>query len=157
ARGGGFIAMDILHHFGIQGDKKGVLKERNGIDEFNSADGSYKEAIKKVLEYIELSKIVEKNINQGNFAFTSDSTEFATQTKVRINQGVLRKIVLKDYDQQCALCSIDKPNLLICSHIKPWAIDSDNRLNPSNAICLCVLHDALFDKGYIGLNKDYKI
>lgn len=32
-----------------------------------------------------------------------------------------------------------------------------DRLNPRNAICLCSLHDKLFDRGYFSLNSDYEI
>ena len=52
---------------------------------------------------------------------------------------------------------LDKKDLLVCSHIKPWSEDKLNRLNPKNAICLCVLHDKLFDKGYFSLDDDYHL
>lgn len=45
----------------------------------------------------------------------------------------------------------------MASHIKPWAVDEDNRLNPHNGICLNSIHDKAFDKGYLTIDKKYKI
>jgi hypothetical protein len=39
ARGGGFIAMDILHYFDIFGDKKCILNKRNLSDELQGSKG----------------------------------------------------------------------------------------------------------------------
>ena len=43
------------------------------------------------------------------------------------------------------------------SHIKPWAEDKSNRLNPHNGICLNSIHDRAFDRGLITIDKGYKI
>ncbi|WP_289137783.1 HNH endonuclease [uncultured Brevibacillus sp.] len=155
--GGGFIAMDILHHFNIYGKKKGILKKRQLSDELQISEGNYKVALKKLTEYINAEKEAQQCIENGDYSYSSKSTELTTETKVRINQNVLRNHILKNYNYQCALCDINKSDLLICSHIKPWAIDPDNRLNPTNAICFCVLHDRLFDRGYFGLNDHYEV
>ena len=45
ARGGGFIAMQILHSYGIHGDKKGALKRRTLEEEYQIAKGQYKVAL----------------------------------------------------------------------------------------------------------------
>jgi putative restriction endonuclease len=157
ARGGGFIAMDILHYFGIDGNKKGALKQRNIEDELKYSQGEYKKVLKKIKEYFNAEQEVINNIENSFFLINTNSTELTSQTKIRINQSVLRKYVLDNYSHQCALCEINKSDLLICSHIKPWAIDAENRLNPCNAICFCVLHDRLFDKGYFSLDENYQI
>ena len=157
ARGGGFIAMDILHYFDIDGNKKGVLKQRKLEDELELSQGEYKKILQKIKEYFNAEQEVRTNIENSVFLVNTSSTELTTQTKIRINQSVLRKYVLNNYRHQCALCEINKPDLLICSHIKPWAIDTENRLNPSNAICFCVLHDRLFDRGYFSLDENYQI
>jgi hypothetical protein len=44
-RGGGFIAMEILHYYGISGNKKGVLKTNSYREEISVASGKYKEAL----------------------------------------------------------------------------------------------------------------
>lgn len=77
--------------------------------------------------------------------------------KTRINQNLFRKIVLSNYNSKCAISEIDIPELLVASHIKPWAKDKENRLNPSNGICLNSLYDKAFDRGLIGITSSYTI
>ncbi len=155
--GGGFIAMDILHYFDIRGDKKGLLQNADISDVLKKSSGNFYEALEKIREYKRTEEQARENIWKRVFKVNNEDTEITARTKIRINQSVLREYVLNLYNNECALCKINKPDLLVCSHIKPWKIDEENRLNPSNAICFCVLHDKLFDKGYFSLDKDYKI
>lgn len=73
----------------------------------------------------------------------------------RVNQNVFRTMILNNYDNTCAITGINIPNMLIASHIVPWADDEANRLNPENGICLSPLYDRAFDKGFIGIDEDY--
>ena len=157
AHGGGFVAMDILHYFNILGDKKGLLQKIEILNELNSASGVYAQALKKIIEYKNVEKQTRDNFSKKKFKINNENTEINAKTKIRINQSVLREYVLSLYNNECAICNINKPDLLICSHIKPWSIDEGNRLNPSNAICFCALHDKLFDKGYFSIDSNYKI
>lgn len=77
--------------------------------------------------------------------------------KTRVNQNFFRSIVLAAYDSRCAITGMSLSEFLIASHIKPWAKDKNNRLNPHNGICLNVLHDRAFDRGYITIDKNYKV
>jgi predicted restriction endonuclease len=159
ARGGGFVAMDILHYFGIHGDKKGILLQRSIVDELAAAQGKYKEALVMVSEYKHIEDETKEllRLGQNTFELRDEPTEVSVLTKNRIRQSALRDYVLCNYSYRCALCDINKSDLLVCSHIKPWATDENNRLNPSNAICFCVLHDKLFDRGYFSLSNSYDI
>jgi hypothetical protein len=51
ARGGGFLAMEILHGYEIEGDKKGILNKISFSDEYIKADGKYLEALNLLKEY----------------------------------------------------------------------------------------------------------
>jgi hypothetical protein len=157
ARGGGFVAMDILHYFNIKGDKKGVLSSLDINNEISRSDGNYLKALKLVKEYIDTELKAKESLKTKTFDIDTSNTEILGTTKIRINQNVLREYVLQIYDNKCSLCNIDKKDLLVCSHIKPWSVDEKNRLNPSNAICFCVLHDKLFDRGYFSLDNNYRI
>jgi len=42
------------------------------------------------------------------------------------------------------ISDIANVELLNASHIIPWRVDSTNRLNPRNGICLNALHDRAF-------------
>nr|WP_299344248.1 AAA family ATPase [Allomuricauda sp.] len=62
ARGGGFLAMEILHSYEIQGDKKGILKNTPFDIEYKSATGKYLEALELLKEnYPEFDEETEKD------------------------------------------------------------------------------------------------
>ncbi|UFH55025.1 HNH endonuclease [Spirosoma sp. KNUC1025] len=77
--------------------------------------------------------------------------------KTRVNQSVFRQMILKTYESRCAISGIDLPKLLVAGHIKPWAEDEHNRLNPENGICLSNLYDRAYEKGLICIDTDYKL
>lgn len=80
-------------------------------------------------------------------------------TKTRVGQYFFRMAVLTSYRNRCCITGMEKPELLVASHIKPWK-DSDEkteRTNPSNGLCLNSLHDKAFDRGFITINDKYRI
>ena len=77
--------------------------------------------------------------------------------RVRVNQSVFREIVLANYNRRCALTGIDIPELLVASHIIPWASNTEERMNPKNGICLSALYDKAFDRGLISFSDQYRI
>ena len=79
------------------------------------------------------------------------------EVKTRVNQSVFRQIVLANFSSKCAITEIDIPELLIANHIIPWSENEDERLNPENGICFSPTFDKCFDKGFIGIDADYKI
>jgi len=79
------------------------------------------------------------------------------QVKTRVNQSVFRQMVLANYATKCAITGIDIPELLLASHIMPWSINEEHRLNPENGICLSALYDKAYDKGIIGITPNYEV
>lgn len=79
------------------------------------------------------------------------------QIKIRVNQNVFRQIVLANYDYKCALTGIDISELLVASHIIPWSENKEERLNPTNRICLSSLYDKAFDQGLISFDSSFKV
>jgi len=78
-------------------------------------------------------------------------TEREQLVKQRIGQDVFREALIKYWKNCCAITTLDIPEMLRASHIKPWA-DCDNdsdRLNIYNGFLLSANYDALFDKGLI--------
>ena len=84
-------------------------------------------------------------------------TEKTTLVKTRIGQSIFRKMVLDNYDSKCCFSGVDIPQLLVASHIVPWAEREDIRLNPRNGLCLSSLHDRTFDQGFWTLNEQAEI
>ena len=79
------------------------------------------------------------------------------QTTTRVGQNFFRRSVLSAYDYRCCITGLTIPKLLVASHIVPWRIDKTNRLNPSNGLCLSVLHDKAFDIGILTISDDMTI
>ena len=77
--------------------------------------------------------------------------------KQRVNQDAFRSMILNLYEKRCALTGIDIPALLVASHIIPWAVNQQERLNPENGLCLSSLYDKAFDKGFISFDDQYRV
>lgn len=77
--------------------------------------------------------------------------------RARKGQGIYRDKML----QECPFCPITMINderLLIASHIKPWAVSSDDeKLDPKNGFILSPLYDKLFDRGLMTFTEDRRI
>lgn len=80
-----------------------------------------------------------------------------TVVEVRINQSYFREMILSSYGHRCCITGIENPELLVASHISPWAIDEENRMNPCNGLCLNALHDRAFDRGLLTINDNYTV
>ena len=76
---------------------------------------------------------------------------------VRVNQSTFRRIILASYNSTCCITGLNDSRLLVASHIRPWASDEGNRLNPRNGIALNGLHDKAFENGLITITPDYQI
>lgn len=75
-------------------------------------------------------------------------------TRRRKGQSRFRLHALTNYDNCCALCGVIDRDLLIASHIVRWSDDPETRGRLSNIPCLCRMHDALFELGYISVADD---
>ena len=85
-------------------------------------------------------------------------TERTAIIQSRIGQGVYRKSLIDKYNGRCIITGIDHPNLLVASHIKPWAASSNKeRLSVDNGLLLSATYDRLFDCGLITFDRYGKI
>lgn len=87
----------------------------------------------------------------------TESTESEGVAKRRIGQDFFRRAVLSSYDFRCCITGLAIPELLVASHIVPWAQASKSRLNPCNGLCLNMLHDKAFDRGLISFTDDLEL
>ncbi|MDB4925932.1 HNH endonuclease [Mucilaginibacter sp.] len=79
------------------------------------------------------------------------------EVNIRLKQSVFRQRVMENFNYECCLTGITEGELLIASHIIPWAHQIEHRLNPGNGLCLSIFYDKLFDKGYFTLDLDWKV
>lgn len=78
-------------------------------------------------------------------------------TAQRVKQHFFRRAVLASYRGRCCMSGLSESRLLVASHIVPWSADPQNRLNPSNGLCLSAIHDRAFDQGLISLTDDLRV
>lgn len=92
----------------------------------------------------------------AHFDITKEGEDKISLTRQRKGQDYFRRMILANYGGRCALTGIDIPQLLLASHIIPWADKShkNDRLNPCNGICLSALYDKAFDQGLITISPD---
>lgn len=113
----------------------------------------------EVAERLGLSRkiipVPESGTDCGPYIETGEKESVTTH---RIGQGRIRQAALERYGNQCCLCRIDNPSLLVAGHIKGWAKGEKARSNPKNVVLMCALHDSLFGKGFITLApSNYKV
>lgn len=103
------------------------------------------------------NKIIDFENKLKNITEFPKGKERESIVKSRINQNFFRSAVLTSYQNKCCITGLPFVELLNASHIIPWSVDDNNRLNPRNGLCLNVLHDRAFDRGLITIKTDYTI
>lgn len=94
----------------------------------------------------------EKPIN-----FPAGATESVREVKVRRVQRFFRQTVLESYNYRCAISGLAIPELLVASHIIPWAKNESRRADPTNGIALNALYDKAFDRHLISFDEDFRL
>lgn len=158
--------------------KKMKLQQQNIFDDYgkpnqrsypmknfcSSALRSLKQYVQYEQEVVAADGIVAQERNPrtistkliAHFDITKEGEDKISLTKQRKGQDYFRRMILANYGGRCALTGIDIPQLLLASHIIPWADKSHkkDRLNPCNGICLSALYDKAFDQGLITISPD---
>lgn len=89
--------------------------------------------------------------------FADIPTETVATVKQRRGQEFFREAVLNNFDGRCGITGLSVRELLIASHVLPWAKYPAERLNVANGLCLSRLHDAAFDRGLIAFDDNLKL
>jgi 5-methylcytosine-specific restriction protein A len=93
-----------------------------------------------------------------HYANTPTVTERSGLVTSRVGQGAYRKRIIHRWEYKCAVTNFNKLDILIASHIVPWAQSNDmERLDVHNGILLSPTYDALFDKHLITFDNNGKI
>ncbi len=118
------------------------------------------------LPYRPLSEAVEvlaAKLRARQLAADEGQTFRLAEQQIRLGQHRFASEVLGNYGHQCAFCefaprSLPRKRLLIASHIKPWAAcDDSERLDASNGIAACPMHDTALDAGLITVNGGLRV
>ncbi len=86
-----------------------------------------------------------------------DGREWQESTYIKPvrEQSRFRKEVLKAYSNQCAVCSINNPKMLMASHIIPVTDSANDTV--TNGLCLCFNHSKAFDDNLLIIKPDGEI
>ena len=135
---------------------------RTGLGNVSASDrvlwGEFMENSASVIEQAEelYSKIGLLRAEQVSLQQSSD-TETIREVKVRLVQGFFRKAVLLSYENRCAISGLEIPELLVASHIIPWSENKLRRADPTNGLALNALFDKAYDRGFITIDKHYRV
>ena len=144
------LEMDLIEYdvamLHILSDANFCIKNSTGNSMYSNALKQFRYFCLETLEPAEDTEIVQ----QIEMSKQLSSTEKQVIIKARVGQGKYRDRLLEKYDKRCIVTGIDKENLLIASHIKPWAIcNNEERVDVENGLLLCPNIDRLFDSGLI--------
>lgn len=89
---------------------------------------------------------------------TLTSTEKEVIIKARRGQGLYREKLMQKYNKSCIVTGTNISQVLVASHIKPWAVcDNNERIDVNNGLLLSATFDRLFDSGLITFDKKGKM
>lgn len=151
----GWQAWTMIHFYGFDKSHKGFYQQI-----------TLKNLQKRLLalneQELEQFHLAEASLEDISFTYhlmqlDSDGMDLFRNIKMRIRQQQLRQQLLKNYNHTCGFCKISHSKLLMTRHIKPWLESTqEERVEPSNAIILCSLHDTLFANGLLSLSDQYE-
>ncbi|MCD4829576.1 MAG: HNH endonuclease [Candidatus Cloacimonetes bacterium] len=107
-----------------------------------------------------IRRVILQNRNKTKLDMVFDNKrgkDKYVQTKSRVNQDFFRQVILASFDNCCCITGCSITELLVASHIVPWSVDKQNRLNPCNGLCMNALHDKAFDIGLLTIDQDYRV
>lgn len=131
-----------------------IVKNTTGNHMYSNALKWFRSYIQSnVFEEVEVQK-EEKRIVMN---VTIEKTEREAIVKSRIGQGRFREKILGKYGA-CVITGIDIPRVLVASHIKPWAVSTnEERICEDNGLLLSATYDRLFDSGLISFSREGKM
>ena len=76
--------------------------------------------------------------------------------RVRLHQARFRGVVVQAYASRCAICRLDRVQLLDASHIASDGAD-EGTAAVTNGVALCAIHHRAFDDHLVGITPSYQI
>jgi hypothetical protein len=81
------------------------------------------------------------------------------QVQARLGQQDFSVAVRNNFERVCCFpdCGVSDRELLVGSHIPRWADNAALRGDVANGLCLCLMHDRLFEIGYFTITSDHRV
>lgn len=136
-----------------------IMKTPSFIKKDTKGNKMYSNSLKRYRCYIyyntDLGKKEIEEIENLQKDKKLTETEKETLIKARKGQGLFRDKLKEKYNNRCIITDINISQVLIASHIKPWAVsNNEERLSVDNGLLLSATFDRLFDSGLITFKKD---
>lgn len=130
-----------------------IFKNGYFLTKNQTGNNMYSCALKWYRAYVHANIFDMTEVSRAENRIERDKTILKTEresiVKSRIGQGIFREKVLRKYGS-CIVTGIDTQQLLIASHIKPWAVSTNReRISENNGLLLSATYDRLFDSGLI--------
>ena len=138
-----------------------IFQNEHFIVKNTTGNHMYSNALKWVRSYIQSNVFEEVEAQKEEkrivMNVTIEKTEREAIVKSRIGQGRFREKILGKYGA-CVITGIDIPRVLVASHIKPWAVSTnEERICEDNGLLLSATYDRLFDSGLISFSREGKM
>jgi hypothetical protein len=131
--------------------QKNKLQCQNGayFSEFDQ------ELSNKLITTLESIDNLSKKKGIGN----SNTGELLKLLKQRIGHQKFSENVKENYSYKCCYpgCEIEGSGFLVSGHIARWADNENLRGDTDNGLCLCLVHDKSFERGYFTLDHNFNI
>jgi putative restriction endonuclease len=138
---------------GIRGLEHGAKGEEDVFDEFAKNPEALAFESQRLLAE-RLDKSLEEVAEIETIDLSIIGLDREAIVRQRVNQSFFRRRILSIYNYRCCVTGLGIRELLVTSHIIPWAEDKENRLNPQNGLCLNALHDRAFDRGLMWIDDE---
>jgi putative restriction endonuclease len=114
--------------------------------------------IRETFKYDEFGAIQRSLFDSGGATYSID--DLKDEDRIFVRNAAFRRNVVTLYDQRCAFCKVrvvswDGQNIVDGAHIMPFS-EFHNDLFV-NGIALCKNHHWAFDRGWFGIDDDYRI
>lgn len=153
-----YASVDPFHqNRGITGLTGGIRQVQPIWEEFSENKEELMFESERILARFQNTTVEEKYKGVLDGIDNYEGTSRIREVKTRVNQNIFRQIVLANYEGKCAITQLENREMLIASHIVPWASDENNRLNPQNGLLLNSIHDKAFEHGFLTLDKGYRV
>ena len=149
------VAMKLVNFASL--DPQIIASGRKGLGNASSLDKAAWDELHKDWERGAAAYLASQNDDTEQTINHDENTSQKSLVEVRLKQSLFRRIVLSSYNGACCITGISDRRLLVASHIVPWSVDTHQRLNPANGLCLSALHDKAFDRGLITILPNLKI
>lgn len=138
----------------ILGNPNFKKKDETGRRMYSNSLKHLQSCMKELSDNVADEKFAEKIISESGITIT----EKETLIKSRVGQGEFKQKIIEKYRGKCIVTGIACKRILIASHIKPWAVSTnEERLDSENGFLLSPTYDKLFDLGLISFKDNGNI